>query len=149
MIARLWELAVLAAFDGGKVNSDAGGLLLRAIEAKFGFIAQFSRCFTNPRDPEQIDHTLEELLKERIFGLCLGYEDLNDLDQLRYDPLLAVPVGKKDPLGNQHLGRDHGKALAGKSNLNQLELTPGRANAESRYKKMVAHTATTTSISSL
>jgi hypothetical protein len=130
---------VVAAFDGGKVTSDAGGLLLREVEAKFGFIAQFARCLTDHRDPERIEHTLEELLKQRIFGLCLGYEDLNDHDQLRHDPLLAVLVGKKDPLGEKRLGRDKGKALAGKSTLNRLELTPVRANADSRYKKIVAH----------
>jgi hypothetical protein len=130
---------VVAAFNGGRVTSDAGALLLREVEAKFGFIAQFARCFTDYRDPDCITHTLEELLKQRIFGLCLGYEDLNDHEQLRYDPLLAVLVGKKDPLGQDRPGRDKGKALAGKSTLNRLELTPVRANADSRYKKIVAH----------
>ena len=130
---------VVAAFNGGKVTSDAGGLLLREVEAKFGFIAQFARCFTDYRDPDCTTHTLEELLKQRVFGLCLGYEDLNDHEQLRYDPLLAVLVGKKDPLGHDRPGRDKGKALAGKSTLNRLELTPVRANADSRYKKIVAH----------
>jgi hypothetical protein len=130
---------VVAAFNGGKVTSDAGGLLLREVEGKFGFIAQFARCFTDYRDPERTEHTLSELLKQRIFGLCLGYEDLNDHDQLRLDPLLAVLVGKKDPLGEQRFGRDKGKALAGKSTLNRLELTPVRADADSRYKKIVAH----------
>jgi hypothetical protein len=130
---------VVARFDGGKVTSDAGGLLLREVEAKFGFIAQFARCFTDYRNPDCIEHTLEELLKQRIFGLCLGYEDLNDHDQLRHDPLLAVLVGKKDPLGQDRRSRDKGKALAGKSTLNRLELTPVRANADSRYKKIVAH----------
>lgn len=130
---------VIASFNGGKVTSDAGGLLLREVEAKFGFIAQFARCFTDYRDPECTTHTLVELLKQRIFGLCLGYEDLNDHEQLRYDPLLAVLVGKKDPLGHDRPGRDKGKPLAGKSTLNRLELTPVRANADSRYKKIVAH----------
>jgi hypothetical protein len=130
---------VVAAFDGGKVTSDAGGLLLREVEAKFGFITQFARCFTDHRDPDRTEHSLVELLKQRIFGLCLGYEDLNDHDQLRNDPLLAVLVGKKDPLGKERFGRDQGKPLAGKSTLNRLELTPVRANADSRYKKIVAH----------
>jgi hypothetical protein len=130
---------VVASFNGGKVTSDAGGLLLREVEAKFGFITQFARCFTDYRDPDCTTHTLEELLKQRIFGLCLGYEDLNDHEQLRHDPLLAVLAGKKDPLGQDRPGRDKGKALAGKSTLNRLELTPVRANANSRYKKIVAH----------
>ena len=130
---------VVARFDGGKVTSDAGGLLLREVEAKLDIIAQFARCFTDYRDPDCIEHTLVELLKQRIFGLCLGYDDVNDHDQLRYDPLLAVLVGKKDPLGQDRCGRDKGKPLAGKSTLNRLELTPVRANGRSRYKKIVGH----------
>jgi Transposase DDE domain group 1 len=131
---------VVARFDGGQVSSDAGGLLLREVEAKFHFIERFASCFTDHRDPELIEHTLGDLLKQRIFGLCLGYEDLNDHDQLRRDPLLAVLVGKKDPLGHDRVrARDKGKALAGKSTLNRLELTPVRAGADSRYKKIVAH----------
>lgn len=132
---------VAASFDGGKVTSDGGGLLLREVEAKFNFIARFARdCFVDYRDPELIEHPLEDLLKQRVFGLCLGYEDLNDHEQLRHDPLLAVLVGKKDPEGESRvLARDRGKALAGKSTLNRLELTPVRANGKSRYKKIVAH----------
>jgi DDE family transposase len=136
----LGSRAVVARFDGGLVTSDAGGLLLREIEHKFHFIEQFARCFSDHRDPDLIEHTLPELLKQRIFGLCLGYEDVNDHDHLRHDPLLAVLVGKKDPQGQDRLrGRDRGKALAGKSTLNRLELTPVRATGQSRYKKIVAH----------
>jgi hypothetical protein len=131
---------VSACFDGGQVTSDAGGLLLREVEQQFGFISRFARCFTDHRDPELIEHSLEQLLKQRIFGLCLGYEDLNDHDQLRYDPLLAVLVGKQDPQGlDRMFPRDRGKALAGKSTLNRLELTPVRATADSRYKKIVGN----------
>jgi hypothetical protein len=131
---------VIARFDGGQVTSDAGALLLREIEQKFHFIEQFACCFTDHRDPDLVEHTLPELLKQRIFGLCLGYEDVNDHDQLRHDPLLAVLADKKDPQGTERVrGRDRGKALAGKSTLNRLELTPVRANADSRYKKIVAH----------
>jgi Transposase DDE domain group 1 len=131
---------VVARFDGGQVSSDAGGLLLREVETKFQFIEQFARCFTDHRDPELVEHTLVELLKQRVFGLCLGYEDLNDHDQLRHDPLVSVLVGKKDPRGDDRVReRDRGRALAGKSTLNRLELTPVRANADSRYKKIVAH----------
>jgi hypothetical protein len=131
---------VVGRFDGGPVTSDAGGLLLREIEAKVRFLEQFAACFTDPRDPALVEHTLPELLKQRIFALCLGYGDLNDHDRLRPDPLLAVLVGKKDPTGSQRTrARDRGKALAGKSTLNRLELPPVRANAASRYKKIVAH----------
>ena len=131
---------LVAAFDGGKVTSDGGGLLLREVEQKFRFLEQFARCFTDHRDPERVEHTLLELVKQRAFGLCLGYEDLNDHDQLRLDPLLAVLVGKTDPLGEKRLQpADRGKPLAGKSTLNRLELTPVGADADSRYKKIVAH----------
>src|SRR5450432_4215299 len=132
--------SVQAAFNGGKVTSDAGGLLLREIEAKFKFVERLAECFTDHRDPELIEHPLVDLLKQRVFGLCLGYEDLNDHDQLRHDPLLAVLVGKTDPLGERRvLPADRGKALAGKSTLNRLELTAVGAHADSRYKKIVAH----------
>ena len=131
---------VVARFDGGAVSSDAGGLLLRELEAKFRFVEQFAACFTDHRDPDRTEHTLGELLKQRVFGLCLGYEDLNDHDTLRHDPLLAVLVGKKDPSGHDRpRPRDRRKALAGKSTLNRLELTPVRAGSTSRYKKVVAH----------
>lgn len=136
----LGSRAVVAHFNGGTVTSDAGGLLLREVEAKFHFIDQFARCFTDHRDPELVEHSLPELLKQRIFALCLGYGDLNDHDRLRHDPLLAVLVGKEDPTGEKRVrARDRGKALAGKSTLNRLELTPVRATAASRYKKIVAH----------
>jgi hypothetical protein len=132
--------SVVASFDGGQVTSDAGGLLLREVDAKFDFTARFAQCFSDHRDPELVEHTLLELLRQRIFGLCLGYEDLNDHDQLRHDPLLAVLAGKRDPQGTDRLRPgDRGKALAGKSTLNRLELTPVRANADSRYKKIVGH----------
>jgi hypothetical protein len=131
---------VVARFDGGQVTSDAGGLLLREVEHKFRFLEQFARCFTDHRDPDLVEHTLPELLKQRVFALCLGYEDLNDHDRLRHDPLLAVLVGKPDPQGYHRVrARDQGKALAGKSTLNRLERTPVRAHAGSRYKKIVAH----------
>jgi hypothetical protein len=131
---------VVGRFDGGQVSSDGGGLLLREVEGTFRFIEQFAGCFTDHRDADSIEHSVVDLLKQRVFGLCLGYEDLNDHDQLRYDPLLAVLVGKKDPLGNERLRqRDRGKALAGKSTLNRLELTPVGANENSRYKKIVGH----------
>lgn len=131
---------VVAHFDGGPVTSDAGGLLLREVEAKFHFVDQFAACFTDHRDPGLVEHTLPDLLKQRIFALCLGYGGLNDHDRLRHDPLLAVLVGKEDPTGSQRVrARDRAKALAGKSTLNRLELTPVRADASSRYKKVVAH----------
>jgi len=128
---------VVARFDGGNITSDAGGLLLRETERLTGIIRQFAACFSDHRDPDLIEHPAEDLIAQRIYALALGYEDLNDHDDLRHDPLLAVLVGKRDPLGQQRSRqRDRGKALAGKSTLNRLELTPVRADARSRYKKI-------------
>jgi len=129
---------VVARFDGGAITSDAGGLLLREVENRSGIIARFARGFVDHRDPDLIDHTVEELIRQRVYGLCLGYEDLNDHDDLRHDPLFAVLVGKSDPTGQDRPGRDRGKPLAGKSTLNRLELTPVGADADSRYQKIVA-----------
>jgi hypothetical protein len=131
---------IVARFDGGRVTSDAGGILLREVEDRFRFVAKFATCFTDHRDPECIEHPLVDLLKQRLFALCLGYEDLNDHDWLRHDALLATLVGKTDPEGNdRENARDRGKALAGKSTLNRLELTPVGADAKHRYKKITAH----------
>ena len=109
------------------------------MEAKTGILRRFAACFTDHRDPDLVEHSLYELLAQRVFALALGYEDLNDHDTLRYDPLLAVLVGKSDPTGeNRPRARDRGKALAGKSTLNRLELTLVGADSRSRYKKIVA-----------
>jgi len=137
-------LKIVARFDGGRVTSDGGAILLREIEERFGFVRKFAACFTDFRDPERIEHPLVDLLKQRLFALCLGYEDLNDHDWLRHDALLAVVVGKDDPEGNdRESARDRGKALAGKSTLNRLELTPVGADAEDRYKKISANIRST------
>jgi hypothetical protein len=135
----LFRREVTVRFDGGTITSDAGGLLLREIEAKTQLLAELARCFDDFRDPEVIEHTAEELIKQRVFALALGYEDLNDHDQLRADPLLATLVGRRDVTGQERLHlRDQDKPLAGKSTLNRLELTPVRASEKSRYKKIVA-----------
>ena len=129
---------VIAQFDGGDITSDAGGLILREVEQRTGIVKRFAECFVDYRKPEAIEHPIEDLAAQRIYGLCLGYEDLNDHDELRADPLLAVMVGKADPKGaNRREAADRGKALAGKSTLNRLELTRADANAEERYKKIV------------
>jgi hypothetical protein len=135
----LGSRSVTARFDGGAITSDAGGLLLREVEAKTGILRRFAACFTDHRDPERVEHSVAELIAQRVFALALGYEDLNDHDTLRHDPLLAVLVGKADPTGQERRRReDRGKSLAGKSTLNRLELTPVGANEKSRYKKVVA-----------
>src|SRR4051794_21196667 len=132
---------VLADFDGGAISSDGGALLPRQAEARTGIIRQFAACFTDHRDPDLVEHPVEHLLAQRVYGLALGYEDLNDHDDLRRDPLLATVVVKGDPAGKaRRRQRDRGKALAGKSTLNRLELTPVGAGRESRYKKITCKT---------
>ena len=129
---------IVGRFDGGNITSDAGALLLRETELRTRIVAQFAACFKDYRDQELIEHTVAQMVAQRVYGLALGYEDLNDHDQLRADPLLAVLVEHPDPLGLQRRReRDRGKALAGKSTLNRLELTPADANTHSRYQKIV------------
>jgi len=120
---------IRAQFDGGAITTEGGGLLLREVEKRIGIVRQFAACFRDYRNPDLIEHTVEELVAQRVYGLALGYEDLNDHEELRKDPLLAVLVEKSDP---------EGEPLAGKSTLNRLELTPETANAKARYKKIVA-----------
>jgi Transposase DDE domain group 1 len=135
----LGKREVVGKFDGGSITSDAGGLLLRETEMRTGILSRFAECFQDLRDPELIEHTVAELVAQRVYGLALGYEDLNDHDDLRRDPLLAVLVGKEDPEGEGRIRQqDKGKAMAGKSTLNRLELTPAEPTvAELRYKKIV------------
>lgn len=128
---------VVARFDGGEITSDGGVLLLREVEKRREIIRQFACCFRDWRDPDYIEHTVEELIGQRVYGLALGYEDLNDHEDLRRDSLLAAVVGKEDVTGSDRRERDAGKPLAGKSTLNRLELTPAQAGAEARYKKIV------------
>ncbi len=126
-------------FEGGQISSDGGSVLLGRLDRSYGYLQRFANCFTDHRDEELIEHPVLDLLRQRIYGLALGYEDLNDHDQLRSDPLLASVCGKDDPLGLKRVcPEDRGKALAGKSTLNRLELTPANASTRSRYKKIVA-----------
>src|SRR6266403_2448071 len=125
----LKQREIRAQFDGGAITSDGGGLLLREVEKRIGILHQFAACFSDYRNGDLIEHTVKELVAQRVYGLALGYEDLNDHEELRKDPLLAVLVEKCDPVG---------EVLAGKSTLNRLELTPATASAKARYKKIVA-----------
>jgi Transposase DDE domain group 1 len=131
---------IVAGFSGGDITSDGGGLLLREVELRIGIIGQFAGCFTDYRDSDSIEHPVEDLLAQRLYGMCLGYEDLNDHDRLRADPAFAVIVGKEDPKGERRREkRDRGKALAGKSTLNRLELTKKEVSPEERYKKIAVN----------
>lgn len=132
---------VVARFDGGTITTDAGGLLLHKVEQKAGILRQFAGCFRDHRDPDRTEHRVGELVRQRVYALALGYEDLNDHDQLRADPLLGLLSGKADVEGKQRRReQDRGKAGAGKSTLNRLELTPADADEKARYKKIVLDT---------
>lgn len=115
---------VVAEFNGGTISSDGGGLLLQETDAKMKLLERFSQCFVDGRDPRQIEHSVEQMVKQRVYALALGYEDLNDHEQLRQDPLLQVMAGKAEP-GTE--------PLAGKSTLNRMELGSGMPD---RYKKI-------------
>jgi hypothetical protein len=129
---------VVADFSGGRVTSDAGGLLLREVEQGAGILERFSECFVDYRDQDQIEHSVTELVSQRVYGIALGYEDINDHDDLRNDVLLATLVGKTDPTGSARLRRrDRGYPLAGKSTLNRLELAPAGIESKHRYHKIV------------
>jgi hypothetical protein len=117
---------VVAQFEGVAMTTDGGALLLRAADRKIGLLQRVARCFTDARDPQRVEHGLSEMLAQRIYGLALGYEDLNDHEELRRDPLLAVVAGQ----------RELQEPLAGKSTLNRLELTPAGSPLQERYHKI-------------
>lgn len=130
---------VQAAFDGGPISSDGGALLLREADARLGITERLARCFTDHRDQDAVEHSVLDLVRQRVYGIALGYEDLNDHNDLKWDPLLALALGKQDVEGKErHRERDQGKVLASASTLNRLELTPADAGSHSRYKKIVA-----------
>ena len=121
--------AVVAAFDGGQISSDGGSLLLRQIEQGRSYIREFASHFHDGRDQRFVEHPVEQLIGQRVYGLCLGYEDLVDHDELREDPLMGLLCGRADP--------EEGP-LAGKSTLNRLETARPVGQELTRYKKIVA-----------
>jgi hypothetical protein len=129
---------ICADFNGGDITSDAGVLLLQEVERRCAIVEQFAHCFDDHRDPDRIEHSVQDLIAQRVFALALGYEDLNDHDELRFDPLLAAAIGKADPKGTKRARkRDEGASLAGKSTLNRVELSrPGDAEHD-RYRRVV------------
>jgi hypothetical protein len=130
---------VVASFDGGTLSSDGGVLLLGEVDRRRGLLDRFAACFTDHRNPGLVEHSVTELVRQRVFTLALAYEDLNDHDELRTDPLLAAVVGKADPTGSDRRQRqDRGKPLAGKSTLNRLEWG---AVKQDRYRKITVDEA--------
>jgi hypothetical protein len=113
-------------FDGEHVSSDGGLPLLGKVDQRFGLLKRMAGCFHDLRDPALVEHSVEALLRQRVFGIACGYEDLADHASLRVDPLLAAVVGK-----------DPEETLASPSTLNRLELTPADATVKSRYRKVV------------
>jgi len=121
--------AVVAGFDGGAITSDAGALLLGSTDRAIRLVGRFADCFIDHRCPWLIEHEVRTLVGQRVFGLALGYEDVNDHDELRHDPVMAVLVGKLEAR------RENCAAVAGKSTLNRLELS---RPLPTRYHK-IAH----------
>src|SRR6202161_2102720 len=119
--------AVVAAFDGGAITSDAGALLLGATDRAIGMMERFAACFHDVRRADLIEHKVVTLLAQRVFGIALGYEDLNDHDELRHDAVMAVLAGKLVA------HRRDCAPVAGKSTLNRLELSRPQAT---RYHKI-------------
>jgi hypothetical protein len=134
-LGTLFSRKIIAQFNGGSITSDCGAFLLQEIENRTHILKRLSRCFTDYRNSRAIEHTVEELIKQRVFGIAMGYEDLNDHDMLRTDPFLGMLCGKRDPTGSDRLmERDKGKSMAGKSTLNRLELGAVKTD---RYKKIM------------
>jgi hypothetical protein len=121
--------SVIAAFDGGWVTSDAGALLLSSTDKAIRLVDRFALCFRDGRNPALVEHSLASLIGQRVFGLALGYEDLNDHDELRRDPVLGAVLGK--PVRRS----DGPEPLAGKSTLNRLEHAPS-GTFDTRYHKI-------------
>ena len=125
--ARVGRREVVANFDGGAITSDVGALLLRAADRTIGLVDRFAGCFIDHRREELIEHQVSTLVGQRVFGIALGYEDLNDHDELRHDPVMAVLADKLEA------GRANCAPVAGKSTLNRLELSRAEAT---RYHRI-------------
>ena len=114
---------IVARFDGGTISSDGGSLLLRETDQRLNLLPRLAGCFLDARNQDLVEHSVLEMVSQRVYGLALGYEDLNDHEQLRTDPLFAILSGRQEL----------DKPLAGKSTLNRLELGTGERD---RYKKI-------------
>ncbi|MEN9633258.1 MAG: hypothetical protein RL077_1662 [Verrucomicrobiota bacterium] len=121
-------------FSGGTLSSDGGSPRLRQLDASLGLTRTLAGCFSDHRQQNFVEHSTQQLLAQRIYGLVLGYEDINDHEQLRRDPVLAAACGKPDPLGQDRVNpEDRGQPLAAPSTLNRLELSN---NKQTRCHKL-------------
>jgi len=146
-LKRLGKRSVVADFNGGAITSDGGGVLLEETDQALDLLRRAALCFVDHRDPALIEHAVLDLVRQRVFGLALGYEDLNDHDSLSRDPLLATVVGKAEPTGaGRRCRSDRARPLAGKSTLNRLELTSSEAGPADRYKKIALNFASMRSL---
>ena len=135
----LGRRAVVGQFDGGRLTTDGGLLLLREVDRRFRVTERLAGCFRDHRSVARVEHRLETLIAQRVLGLAAGYEDLNDHDRLRMDSVLALASGCRDVTGERRRrARDRGYALAGSSTLNRLELSVLEEAAGHRYKKIAA-----------
>jgi hypothetical protein len=114
---------IVARFDGGTISSDGGAFLLRQTDRRLNLLARLAGCFLDGRNQALVEHSIAEMVSQRVYGLALGYEDLNDHEQLRTDPVFGILAGKEDLA----------EPLAGKSTLNRMELGTG---INDRYKKI-------------
>ena len=137
-LKELGRRRVEADFSAGRVSSDGGGLLLREVDGRLRLTERLAHCFRDHRRPELIEHTVQPLLAQRIYGVALGYEDLSDHERLSRDPLVAAMVGKIDVEGLCRARKtDVGKPLASPSTLGRIERTKETANEKTRYEKIV------------
>jgi hypothetical protein len=128
---------LVARFDGGEITSNGGAVLLEQTDRATKLLDGFAACFVDHRDPQRSEHTVDHLVRQRVFALALGYEDLVDHDELRRDSLLAAVVGKADPTGSERRREeDRGHPLAGKSTLNRLEWGAADEAEEDRYRRI-------------
>ena len=119
---------VSVAFDGGMLSSDAGVLLLRGVERRLGIAARLAACLNDRRDPDRIDHTVEEMLRLRMFAIAAGYEDANDCNKLRDDPVFKMAVGRAP---------ESGEALCSQPTMSRLENAPSKIEIARLMRAMV------------
>src|SRR3981189_805716 len=113
---------IVARFDGGQISSDGGAFLLRQTDKRLNLLPRLAQCFLDGRNQNLVEHTIQEMLAQRLYGPALGYKDINDHEQLRKDPVFGILAGREDL----------DEPLAGKSTLNRMELGPGTKDRDKK-----------------